>query len=687
MPQKISPEQYRQSRANGWTDEDLLAKGYEIPRGAALPAAAPRDAVRDIADPNANGGGLAPVAGMVRTAAQNIPLVGPYADEIEGMVRGDGGAGARKSVSDFRNRMGGVGAIAELGAGLAMGNAAFKGAGAIGKMALGGDVVTPASGLANFALRNAARVGSGAATGAIMGAGAANPGSRMKGAIGGGAMGGIVGAVPAVVEGMQGAKRLVDRTVSHWGADNHAAAQLGKELRSDRLIRTADRPAAFAGETLADAVANHPSDYTSGVLRDAIHESSTQGGDLKIAMSDRAGGRAGRIGDAMATGTGVGDRINPRQLMQDLREGHKPAVSSAYATAEAEGAVLDDKALKKALGDTPMAREARRVARLRMANRKQELPTVQVAGKSDPIKVPNLTLVDYAKRHLDTKIRGLLKQSDLGKAAEAMEIRNRIINEADRLAPSYAEARLVAQEQQSLKEAVRLGQALGKTPGTDVRDATSALEKLLPAGSAQEVHDQIREAFRKGVASSLQARLAKSKSGQQALTDLLGHENARDVARLAFPDDQTFQKFERALSAELQQLPGEALVQGARINPEFLATDALHGISPWSLSKTLAGNPSLLAAQTVSVMSGAAKRKSAIEAAKKLTEFAATPMGSPKMEAIAKAARQQLRNPLLEGVQAMRQRRTAAKVNPMLERLFQTFVTRAYNNGNAQQDQ
>ena len=693
----ITRQQYNQLRKQGYSDaeiaaDDLVLAPTNVTTGQAFTQSASRN------DPG-------------RKLAQNIPLVGPWMDEAEGVMQGIGGYAADKlrgkptslrgritggmeemdaSVRETRRSQGPAGALGDVVLGVAGGSAALKGASRLAKVASGGDIVTPAAGLANYALRNAARVGSGVATGAIMASGSAEMGHKGNAALGGGLVGGGLAMIPAGVEGVQAGKRWADRLALHKGPVNRAHSELLNTMEPDELLnRVAGKPQ-FPGETVADVAATAPSNYTDQLLRQSVSVPSSRGGQLKREMVEREAGRGGRITGAMEQGTGVRDQINPRQLMSDLRESRSGDVAKAYGVAEAEGAVLDDKELRRALGDTPLGKEARRVAMLRMKNRRMELPTVQrdvsvdvpwhdggsvqMTGKSDPVSVPNFTLGDYAKRHLDTKIKGLMKQADLGKAAEAVEIRERLVQRMDELVPSYASARLAAREQQSLKEAVRLGQMLGKTPGTDVRGAADLLERLVPQQSDPAIQEQIREAFRKGVASSLQARLAKAKSGTQALSDLVGHENAKDVARLAFPDDASFQQFEQALMGELKQIPGEAMTRGARVDPQFLSTDALGSASPWAVKQALTGEPMLLAAQTAGTLSGQAKKKAGQETAAALTDMARAPVGSKAAQDVARGVRRQRAVPTYQAMQAARQRRKAGEINPMLQRLFQTFV-------------
>lgn len=697
MPQKITPEQYRQSRANGWTDEDLAGMGYELPQNPArqaLPASAPRDAVARASDPNANGGGLKPVLGMARTAAQNAPLVGPWADEAEGAVRGalktavSGGglrenigreqASARESVDTFRKRMGGVGAVGELATGLVTGNAALKGAGAVTKVALGGDVITPAAGWANFAMRNGARVASGAASGAIMGAGAARPGDRAGGALMGGAVGGLLSTVPAVVEGVQAGKRWADRLALHKGPVNRAHSELLNTMEPDELLnRVAGKPQ-FPGETVADVAATAPSNYTDQLLRQSVSVPSSRGGQIKREMVERGAGRGARVEESLTKNSGLMAE-RPDVTVGMIDEVTKPNVRSSYKAALKPKKALDSDELRAILdADDPAIAKAKSFASNKM--REFRVPNAKKPFLTDGKDVAmwqtadyNAPFVDYTKRGLDSQIRAAIRTDRLDDAAAIITTRNRLVREADKLIPGYAEARAVDEGRRALVNAMELGRRLGK--GTvDVRGAEGMLQKIIPESQDFADEPMVRQMFQRGVADGMRRRMGRASDGVKAINAIVGNPNAKEVARLAFPDEAAFQAFEKQLMDEMRQIPGEALTRGARVDPQFLSTDALGSASPWAVKQALTGEPMLLAAQTAGTLSGQAKKKAGQETAAALTDMARAPVGSKAAQDVARGVRRQRAVPTYQAMQAARQRRKAGEINPMLQRLFQTFV-------------
>ena len=660
-----------------------------------------------------------------RTAMQNVPLIGPWLDEAEGALQGVGGyladkvRGRKTSLSDrvsqgqddtrasiaaTRKEMGPEGMLGELALGVGGGNAAFKAAGPLMQKALGGDIVTPGKGLANYLMRNGARVASGAATGAVMGAGAANPGNRTVGAVGGGVAGAALGAVPAVVEAAQGAKRLGKSVMMHRGPEARSGAELSSVLDADNLMgaraqgtygqpgfkpATPDvfsRQPEFPGQTLADVAANVPNGgYTDQLLREAVAVPGKEGGALKRGMAERAGGRQGRIDDALTQGSSFAAE-RPEVVKQTVDALTKPNIQSAYKAALGRPKKsLDSPELRDILeADDPFVKKAMSYAAQKMrANRipgaqkpvVTDGPDVVMWGRADY----NAPMIDYTKRGLDAQISTYIKQGNLADARTAMITRQRLVKEADKLIPGYAEARAADEGRRALNNAMDLGRKLGKG-NIDVREAEDMVARLTPASPDYATPDEVQTMFRRGVADGLRRRLGKARDGVGALKAVIGSDNAKEVTRLAFPDDASFQQFEKTLMDELRQIPAEGMVGGARVNPQFLSTDALGAASPWAVKQALTGQPMLLAAQTAGTLSGQARKKSGEAVARELAKDAAYKVGSPGSAIVRKAVKQQAAIPRWRDMVGERDRASAAKLNPQLQRLFQTFMLQLGNN-------
>jgi len=226
MPQRITPEQYRQSRANGWTDDDLVQMGYELPspqRG--LPSAAPVDQT----GPRAGGGGLQPVADIARMGAQGATY--NWLDEGIAGIRAlspnvtykEAAADEQRKVDEARSRMGGLATVAELAGGVAV-----PGIG-VSKLAAKVPVATRGAQLAKQIGTAAA---SGAVGGAVGGAGNARAGEKVNAAKNNALLGALFGAgvATAGAAGRQAARYL--------GAKNAVGAT---EKTADALLESMER--------------------------------------------------------------------------------------------------------------------------------------------------------------------------------------------------------------------------------------------------------------------------------------------------------------------------------------------------------------------------------------------------------------------------------------------------------------
>jgi hypothetical protein len=302
--------------------------------------------------------------------------------------------------------------------------------------------------------------------------------------------------------------------------------------------------------------------------------------------------------------------------------------------------VLDDRALVQALNDTPDGRRAVAYATQKMANRRETLPEVQRtamqnvpwhSGVDVPMEVPagteqvpNLQLVDYAKRYLDKSVTSALRKGELDRAAELIQTRERIIDRAEALVPDelYQTARLRGREQQALRQAFALGQASAKTKATDLRDHADMLQRLVPDASPPETQAAIRDAYRQGVAASLYQRISRAASGQQALAELTGAPNSEAMVRAAATDPQAAQQLERTLADEFRMMPAEGIASGAIVHPAFESADALGFMTPYALGRAIQGDPALAMAQGVGSLSRNAERSINRESAAYLARLA-----------------------------------------------------------------
>lgn len=706
----ITQAQYDALIADKYTPEEIEADGLVL---APTNTAPRREEFNPARQPD-----------FARKALQNVPLVGPWLDEAEGAAQGLGGYLAdklrgrktslsqrvsesqgdmRASIDATRKLQGGAGVLGDIALSIAGGSAMLKGGSALAGKLAGGDLVAPAKGVMNYVTRNAARVASGAGAGAVMGAGAADPGKRVQGGMGGAVVGGGMSALPAMIEAGQAGVRQAKSFATQRGPTARAGSELAATMKADGLMgqrargtfgqpgfvpatpSAIARPPEYPGQTVADVAANVPSGgYTDQLLRESVAIPGEAGGAIKRNMATRAGGRAGRIDDALTTGSSFAAE-RPEVVKKTVDATTRPNIQSAYKAAlgRPKKSIESDELRSILEADDPFVKKAMSYAQQKMrANRipgaqkpvVTDGPDVVMWGKADY----NAPMIDYTKRGLDAQISTFIKQGNIADARAAMITRGRLVKEADKLIPGYKEARAADEGRRALNSAMDLGRKLGKG-NIDVREAEDMVARLTPESPDFATPDEVQTMFRRGVADGMRRRLGKARDGAGAIRAIVGSDNAKEVTRLAFPDDASFQTFEKTLMSEARQIPGEAMVGGSRVNPQFLSHDALGAASPWSLKQAVTGDPALFAAQLAGTLTGQAKKRSGEKVARELAGVAGEAVGGARARITDRAIRQQAAIPRWAERTGARNRASAANVNPALQRLFQTFMIQ---NGN-----
>lgn len=682
----ITREEYDELVAMGVSREEINAKAVLAPTGGGKPPA-PKVPL----DP-------------VGVAMQGLPVVGPWTDEAIGgasgatqylldKVRGkpatlkgsvqqgmrDADARVRATRAAMNRVVPGSDLTLETATGLATGGAAAKAAPKAVQALLGNVRSAGRSNkVVDFLEKAAKRVGAGAGAGAIMGAGAAREGERGEGAAMGGMAGAALGAVPSVVEGGAIAK---DRLGSWWrgrAPENVAAKALEKTVRVDQLDDVLAGRTPTRAETVADVAATSPSNYTDALGREAISQPTEAGGAIKRQMAERAAGRGQRVMQTLETQSGLMAE-QPEVTKRMIDEVTKPNVKSAYRAVMNPKKALDSDELRDILlADDPAVKKAMAGAVAKMKERR--IPKARSPWLTDGGDVAmwqtadfNAPFIDYTKRGLDAQITSAIKQDRLDDAAAIAITRSRLVKEADRLIPGYAEARSVDEGRRALINAMELGRKLGK--GTaDVRDAQALLARLTPDSPEYASPEMVQEMFRRGVADGLRRRMGRAADGVQSIKALIGNPNAEDVARLAFPDDASFQAFQQQLMDEISQLPGEAMTRGAKVDASMFSDNALGAATPWSLAQALKGNPSLLTAQ----MAGDITRQSGHQMNEKAAGVIANVMrsrpGDKNVQDILRRIAQQRAEPARRAVVTAAAGKRGTTTNIALQRLLQAYL-------------
>jgi hypothetical protein len=483
---------------------------------------------------------LSPVAQGALTAAQGATL--NFADELAGLVNPRYRDVVRGATQEFaqRNPMGAAGL--ELAGGLA--TAPFT-----GPLSLGRGITTTGK-----ILRTGGDI---AAQSALSGAGAADEGDRLEGAIEGAAIGTVLGgganvagrairsgiitpAMSRLPEGgfgiMRGAEVQTPETFAGYNVrPDYARERLAELLERDAQARimTGVEPgqeavmsaarlrklgpeapiAAAGGNTLAeiDMLANLP---------------GSAGRQLTMQQRRVAAGRGGAITETAERATGV------------TRSAEDELTTLAKRQANAAGPFYDklrtvtfpiDEELQNILGRSRLDLGAAQ----RTATRRGE-PQVSLRQLKQGDQLP-FAAADQLKRSLWDKAQAARRKGSNNEAADLDRLRLDLVKKLDSLSPDYAKARETFAGFAELETAVDLGRSA-------LSETSESLSKLTKEMTPSEL-----EAFRVGAVDSLR-QVAGSQAGQTRLLNMYKEPELKNKLQAIFGND--FRKFQQMILSQ-----------------------------------------------------------------------------------------------------------------------------------------
>lgn len=497
------------------------------------------------------------VSGLLRTAIGQGAALG-FGDEIEAGLRtgfgllGDYGAtrdAIRGDVKDFARENPLTALAAEIGGGLITGGVGgARAAGtALGRKAL---EKVGTTGLA---------AGIGATEGAIAGVGSGeDAGGRIAGGLVGAGTGGVLGAAaPAAISAVKTGVNRVRSGVSDKVAQDTADLKALQAL--EEANTTPEKVLAGLEETRASGVTDAmipdiAGDPTRGLARGASTVSS-EGRDIaQKALDERAANMgdeiANDVGNVLAGGKSAADALDEIATRQAANAGND--YDAAFNIDGAPVRVEVDDQLKR-LFSLPAFDEAVEQARNLAKFDGVEIPSADDLIKGGRIDDLSLQELHYVKMGLD-EVMGLGKRgqskTSIGRGTERKlkEARAQFINILDDAAPkidgesAYKTARNKFAGDARLREAIEDGEGFFKMKPDDLE---AKLSKMT---------DSEKEAFRIGVAQAVRNSVDNTADLADAGKKIFGNKKQRKLLRAAFPDDATFNAFEKRMQARIQQV-------------------------------------------------------------------------------------------------------------------------------------
>mgnify|MGYP003115239568 FL=1 len=497
------------------------------------------------------------LANLARTAVGQGALLG-FGDEVEAGLRtgfgllGDYGATRdeiRGQVKDFAAENPATALAAEIGGGLLTGG--VGGARAAGT-AIGRKVLEKA-GTAGLA------AGIGATEGAIAGVGSGETaGERLAGGAVGATLGGALGAAaPAAIGAVKAGVGRVRSGVSDKAAQEAAdlkALQSIEEggMSPEDVLRGLDETRA-SGVTDA-MIPDIAGDATRGLARGA----STVSGEGRVIAQKALDERAANMGDEIANDVGnvlAGGKSASEALDEIATRQAANAGNDYDAAFNVDGApvtveVTDQLKRFFALpGFEEAVEQARNLAKFDGV----EIPSADDLIKGGRIDDLSLQELHYVKMGLD-EVMGLGKRgqskTSIGRGTERKlkEARAEFVGIIDDASPqidgesAYKTARNKFAGDARLREAIEDGEGFFRMKPDELEAKVSKMS------------DSEKEAFRIGVAQAVRNSVDSTADLADAGKKIFGNKKQRKLLRAAFPDDKTFEAFEKRMEARIEQV-------------------------------------------------------------------------------------------------------------------------------------
>jgi hypothetical protein len=397
-----------------------------------------------------------------------------------------------------------------------------------------------------------ARMGIGAATGAVIG-GAAGAGEgqgaldRTSRAITGAGIGGALGgAAPAVVEGVIRGGRALATPVANAvrgvrDVDSEAARRVVSAVQRDQAIDPQAVGRMTPGEFAANVQGGGPANImdlggetTRALARSAANTSPEGRAVLNRAINDRFEGQTGRVNDWLRATFHYPDaRAQQDALDQAARNVNRPAYLRAYQ--EGSGGLWDD-ALDQ-ISQAPIVQDAIRKATVTGGNdaaRRGFTPvrnpftmnrqTGRMELRTDPNgtrAIPSLQFWDSVKRNLDR----------VG-TRDAQDFARVLRDHLDTLVPSYQQARAGAAHFFGARDALEAGQnfVTARMANADARRAMAQMtpteRQLFQDGFVSRFVESLNEV---GDRRSILNKIAESPAARDRLNIALGRGRAAEL--------------------------------------------------------------------------------------------------------------------------------------------------------------
>ena len=377
------------------------------------------------------------------------------------------------------------------------------------------------------------------------------------GLVGAGAGGVLGGAAPAAVGAIKSGVNRVRSTVSDKAARDIADIKALQTIEEANM--TPEKVISGLDETRASGVTDSmipdvAGDATRGLARGASTVSGEGRGVAQKALDERAANMgdeiANDVGNVLAGGKSATDALDEIATRQAANAGND--YDAAFNIDGGPVRVEVDDQLKR-LFSLPAFDEAVEQARNLAKFDGVEIPSADDLIKGGRIDDLSLQELHYVKMGLD-EVMGLGKRgqakTSIGRGTERKlkEARAEFIGILDDAAPNidgesaYKTARNKFAGDARLREAIEDGEGFFKMKPDELE------------AKVGKMTDSEKEAFRIGVAQAVRNSVDNTADLADAGKKIFGNKRQKKLLRAAFPDDETFNAFEKRMNARIEQV-------------------------------------------------------------------------------------------------------------------------------------
>jgi hypothetical protein len=203
--------------------------------------------------------------------------------------------------------------------------------------------------------------------------------------------------------------------------------------------------------------------------------------------------------------------------------------------------------------------------------------------------------MDAIKRELGDQIGVAIRAGEADKARTLVKMKNLIVDEVDKAAPVYKQARDLFAGKKTLESAAEQGALFTKMNSRDVVDITKAMSK------------SEKDFFKLGAKQDILDRIAKLRTNANAVDRLFGKNGDVDKLRALFDDSASFEGFKKALKTESDFAKTKASLGGSPTFKNFV--DSRSAIETLDSTRQALTDPVQAANISVRVLKGIFKRK------------------------------------------------------------------------------